>query len=81
MRAYLIKRTLLILPTLIGITLVTFVITRFVPGGPIEQALFEAQFNHPPETRAATFPVPPGRDSTKKTWLTCESTTASTNPF
>ncbi|OGH00057.1 MAG: hypothetical protein A2600_00090 [Candidatus Lambdaproteobacteria bacterium RIFOXYD1_FULL_56_27] len=44
MRLYLIRRFLLILPTVIGITLLTFLITRVVPGGPIEQALMERQF-------------------------------------
>lgn len=43
MRAYFLRRLLLIPPTLIGITLLVFVITRFVPGGPLERALAEAQ--------------------------------------
>jgi microcin C transport system permease protein len=43
MRDYFIRRLLLIPPTLLGITLIVFAITRFVPGGPIEQALMEAQ--------------------------------------
>jgi microcin C transport system permease protein len=34
----------LIIPTFIGITLLVFVVTRFVPGGPIERMLMEAQF-------------------------------------
>jgi microcin C transport system permease protein len=32
------------MPTFIGITLLVFVVTRFVPGGPIERMLMEAQF-------------------------------------
>lgn len=36
MRAYFIRRLLLIPPTLFGVTLLVFVITRFVPGGPVE---------------------------------------------
>lgn len=44
MRQYLIRRFLLIFPTLIGITLLTFAITRVVPGGPVEQLLMERQF-------------------------------------
>jgi microcin C transport system permease protein len=40
---YFIRRLLLIIPTFVGITLMVFVITRFVPGGPIERALMEAQ--------------------------------------
>jgi microcin C transport system permease protein len=34
---YLIKRLLLMLPTLVGIVLITFVVLQFVPGGPVEQ--------------------------------------------
>jgi len=43
MRAYFIRRLLLIPPTLIGITLIAFFITRMVPGGPVERALAESQ--------------------------------------
>ncbi|MFV8817330.1 ABC transporter permease [Haliea sp. E17] len=34
---------LLIPPTLLGVTLIVFAITRLVPGGPLERALMEAQ--------------------------------------
>lgn len=34
---YVVRRLLLMIPTLIGITLVTFVLCQFVPGGPIDQ--------------------------------------------
>ena len=34
---YLAKRLLLMVPTLLGILLVTFVVIQFVPGGPVEQ--------------------------------------------
>ena len=37
MWAYILKRLLLMIPTLIGVMLVTFVVTQFVPGGPVEQ--------------------------------------------
>ena len=43
MREYFIRRFLLIPPTLLGVTLLVFTITRFVPGGPMERALQEAQ--------------------------------------
>jgi microcin C transport system permease protein len=43
MRDYFIRRSLLIIPTLIGITLLVFLVTRFVPGGPMERAIMEAQ--------------------------------------
>jgi microcin C transport system permease protein len=41
MRDYFIRRLLLIPPTLLGITVIVFAITRFVPGGPVEQRLQE----------------------------------------
>ena len=37
MTGYILRRLLLMVPTLIGILLVSFVIIQFVPGGPIEQ--------------------------------------------
>ncbi len=43
MRDYFIRRLLLIPPTLLGITVIVFLITRLVPGGPIERAIMEAQ--------------------------------------
>lgn len=43
MTAYFIRRFLLMIPTFIGITLVVFTITRFVPGGPIERMISAAQ--------------------------------------
>ena len=43
MRDYFIRRLLLIPPTLLGITIIVFIITRLVPGGPIERAIMEAQ--------------------------------------
>jgi microcin C transport system permease protein len=41
-KSYFLRRLLLIPPTLIGITLLVFTITRFVPGGAIDQMLQEA---------------------------------------
>jgi microcin C transport system permease protein len=43
MRDYFIRRFLLIPPTLLGITLIVFMITRVVPGGPLERAIMEMQ--------------------------------------
>lgn len=42
MRDYFIRRFLLILPTLIGATMVVFFITRITPGGPLEAAMQKA---------------------------------------
>jgi microcin C transport system permease protein len=39
--AYIAKRLLLMLPTLIGVVSITFAVIQFVPGGPVEQALME----------------------------------------
>jgi microcin C transport system permease protein len=36
---YLVKRLLLIIPTRLGIILVTFVLIQFAPGGPVEHIL------------------------------------------
>ena len=41
MRAYFLRRLLLIPPTLLGVSLLVFVITRFVPGGPVERMISE----------------------------------------
>ena len=39
MLTYILKRILLMIPTLLGVLLVTFAVIQFVPGGPVEQAL------------------------------------------
>jgi|TARA_B110000238_G_C16072607_1_gene415608 microcin C transport system permease protein len=47
MRDYFIRRFLLIPPTLLGVTVIVFAITRLVPGGPLERAIMESQqFNN-----------------------------------
>ena len=43
MAAYILKRLLLMIPTLLGILLVSFVIVQFVPGGPVERMIAELQ--------------------------------------
>ncbi|OQY59602.1 MAG: peptide ABC transporter permease [Desulfobacteraceae bacterium 4572_88] len=43
MTAYFIRRFLLIIPTFFGVTIMVFTITRFVPGGPIERIIVQAQ--------------------------------------
>ncbi|WP_127477423.1 microcin C ABC transporter permease YejB [Sulfurivermis fontis] len=37
MAAYILKRLLLMIPTLFGVLLITFIVIQFVPGGPVEQ--------------------------------------------
>ncbi|MBT3651548.1 MAG: microcin C ABC transporter permease YejB [Rhodobacteraceae bacterium] len=39
MGAYIARRLLLVIPTLLGILVINFALTQFVPGGPIEQVL------------------------------------------
>lgn len=43
MYSYFIRRILLMIPTFIGITFLCFTVTRFVPGGPVEQAVLRYQ--------------------------------------
>src|SRR3972149_2129952 len=44
MRAYFLRRALMMVPTFLGITLVTFVIINMAPGGPIEQMMRDIRF-------------------------------------
>ena len=39
MGAYILRRLLLMIPTILGIMLITFAIVQFAPGGPVEQVL------------------------------------------
>ena len=39
MGAYIIRRLLLVFPTLLGILIINFALVQFVPGGPVEQIL------------------------------------------
>jgi microcin C transport system permease protein len=43
MLAYISKRLLLMIPTLFGVLLMTFVVIQFVPGGPVEQMVAQLQ--------------------------------------
>lgn len=43
MLAYIVRRILLMFPTLLGVMLINFVIIQFVPGGPIEQMIATIQ--------------------------------------
>ena len=61
MTAYFIRRLLLVIPTFIGITIMVFTITRFVPGGPIERIIAQAQQMPSVEGRRT------GRSSTEQT--------------
>ena len=43
MRAYVVKRLLLMVPTVLVILLINFVVVQLAPGGPLEQAIQQAQ--------------------------------------
>lgn len=43
MTAYIFKRLALMLPTLLGILLISFIIIQFVPGGPVERMIAQLQ--------------------------------------
>lgn len=43
MWSYVLKRVLLMIPTLLGILTITFVVVQFVPGGPVEQLVSQLQ--------------------------------------
>jgi microcin C transport system permease protein len=43
MTAYVIRRILLMIPTMFGIMLVAFVVVQFAPGGPVEQVIAKLQ--------------------------------------
>lgn len=40
---YFLRRLLLVIPTFLGITLAVFVVTQFVPGGPVERRIMQYQ--------------------------------------
>ncbi|WP_371156900.1 microcin C ABC transporter permease YejB [Jannaschia sp. 2305UL9-9] len=43
MAAYILRRLLLIIPTLLGIMVINFALVQFVPGGPVEQILAQLE--------------------------------------
>jgi len=43
MSSYILRRLLLMIPTLLGVLLMTFVVIQFVPGGPVEQMVSQLQ--------------------------------------
>jgi len=43
MLAYILRRLLLMIPTLFGVVLISFAIVQFVPGGPVERAMAQLQ--------------------------------------
>jgi microcin C transport system permease protein len=45
MGSYIIKRLLLMIPTLLGVMALTFLVTQFVPGGPVERIIAQIEGN------------------------------------
>ena len=39
MYAYILRRLMLIVPTLFGVMIINFAVVQFVPGGPVEQMI------------------------------------------
>ena len=77
MFAYIIRRLLLIIPTLLGIMLINFIVIQFAPGGPVEQIIAELKGTAADATSAfsgqqgdiqgsGSEPVAGGNDSTSK---------------
>ncbi len=54
MVSYILKRLLLMVPTLFGVLLLTFVVIQFVPGGPVEQMVSQLQGRDSGGERAAS---------------------------
>jgi microcin C transport system permease protein len=52
MASYILKRLLLMIPTLFGVLLLTFLVIQFVPGGPVEQLVAQLQGNQSGGERA-----------------------------
>ncbi len=52
MYAYILRRLLLIVPTLVGIMIINFVVIQFAPGGPVEQLIAELRGNATDATSA-----------------------------
>jgi microcin C transport system permease protein len=53
MTSYILKRLLLMIPTLFGVLLLTFIVIQFVPGGPVEQMVSQLQGRDSGGERAA----------------------------
>ena len=67
MWSYLVKRLLLMIPTLFGIILVTFLVLQFVPGGPVEQMISSLRAHRTPTEGGAAGPSLPGNVQRQQT--------------
>ena len=64
MRDYFIRRILLIPPTLFGISVLVFAITRLAPGGPLEQAMMQMQQAMQQQQQLQGMAQPDGQENT-----------------
>ena len=53
MLAYIARRILLMIPTLLGIMLIAFTIVQFAPGGPVERIIAQLQGNEAGSSRVS----------------------------
>ena len=60
MWSYILKRLLLMIPTLFGILLITFIVIQFVPGGPVEQMVAQLQGRDAAAGKSARAAAAPG---------------------
>lgn len=79
--AYIAKRLLLMLPTVIGVISITFAVIQFVPGGPVEQALMELKAGPALAKRpaAARRNIAAGKASMPNAWRRSRRCTVSTS--
>ncbi|XVJ68365.1 MAG: ABC transporter permease subunit [Rhizobacter sp.] len=64
MLVYVLKRLLLMIPTLLGALTITFIVMQFVPGGPVEQIMAEARASQKGGESGSGYKA--GRDLDKK---------------
>ncbi len=59
---YIAKRLLLMVPTIFGVMLITFIVTQFVPGGPVERMMGEIEQNSALSETTSTGGLYQGRE-------------------
>ena len=75
MGAYILRRMLLMIPTMIGIMAISFVVVQFAPGGPVEQVIAQLHRQRRLGDRAhlraaaAISPAPPPASSRAATQI------------
>ena len=77
MLLYVLRRILLMVPTLVGVLLVNFVIIQAAPGGPVDQAIARLQGTG---LDAGVGLLGGGAGSTLEAELTASGSSASTSP-